>query len=218
VKLIDELRAEHELIERVLGSLRTWVRRRAGGEAPAADGRDFALFFRHFSGAYHHGREEEVLLPALVAHAELRPKSGPAVALVDQHRSMEATFAEMEPLLTAESLAPAQKESLEELATRYSRALWQHIDAENSVLLPESERRLAGAMVRELPTRPPTETEAAAKEGGERLVREYPPTFDPGAIRGEGCVICASHGVTCEGVEREWWNDWEWETFGRGQG
>ena len=217
MKLIDELRAEHELIERVLGSLRTWVLRRAVGAAEAADGRAFARFFRLYSGAYHHGREEEILLPALVTHAELRPKSGPAVGLVDQHRSMEAILAEMEPLLLSGTLKPAQKEALEELATRYSRALWQHIDAENSVLLPESEKRLARAMVRELPTRPPTDPEAEAGAEGERLVREYPPTFDPGAIRGEGCVICPSHGVTCEGVEREWWNDWEWETFGRGQ-
>jgi hemerythrin-like domain-containing protein len=217
VKLIDELRAEHELIERVLGSLRTWVGRRANGEADPSDGRAFARFFREYSGAYHHGREEGILLPALVAHAELRPKSGPAVALVDQHRSMEATLEEMEPLLTAETLTPPQKEGLEELAARYSRALWQHIDAENSVLLPESESRLARAMIRELPTREPTAAEAEARAGGERLAREYPQAFDAGAIRGEGCVICPSYGSSCEGVEREWWNDWEWETFGKGQ-
>ena len=217
MKLIDELRAEHELIERVLGSLRTWVGRRATGVADAADGRAFARFFRDFSGSYHHGREEEILLPALVAHAELRPKSGPAVALIDQHRSMEATLGEMEPLLVAETLTPVQKEALDELATRYSRALWQHIDAENSVLFPESASRLARAMIRELPTRDSKPRESEAKAEGERLAREYPQTYDPGAIRGEGCAICPSHGTICEGVEREWWNDWEWETFGRGQ-
>jgi hemerythrin-like domain-containing protein len=217
VKLIDELRAEHELIERVLGSLRTWVKERVSGEPDPRDGEAFVRFFREFSGSFHHGREENVLLPALVAHAELRAKSGPVVALIDQHRSMEATFEEMAPLLLAEPLAPSQKEALGDLATRYSRALWQHIDAENSVLLPESENRLARAMVRELPAREMTPGEAEAKAEGERLVRTYPQAYDPGAIRGEGCVICPSHGVTCEGVEREWWNDWEWESFGRGQ-
>jgi hemerythrin-like domain-containing protein len=217
VKLIDELRAEHELIERVLGSLRTWVERRVTGEADPRDGEAFVRFFRDFSGSFHHGREEDTLLSALVAHAELRPKSGPAVGLVDQHHAMAATFEEMAPLLLAEPLTPPQKDALEDLATRYSRALWQHIDAENSVLLPESESRLARAMVRELPARLMTESEAAALADGERLAREYPQAYDPGAIRGEGCVICPSHGVTCEGVEREWWNHWEWEAFGRGQ-
>ncbi len=217
MKLIDELRAEHELIERVLGSLRTWVVRRVSAEADPRDGKAFVRFFRELSGSFHHGREENVLLPALVAYAELRAKSGPVVALVDQHRSMEATFEEMEPLLLSEPRTPAQKEALGDLATRYSRALWQHIDAENSVLLPESEKRLARAMVRELPSRPMTESEAAARADGERLSGAYPQAYDPGAIRGEGCVICPSHGVTCEGVEREWWNDWEWESFGRGQ-
>ena len=217
MKLIDELRAEHELIERVLGSLRTWVERRVTGETDPGEGQGFVRFFRDFSGSFHHGREEGTLLPALVAHAELRPKSGPAVALVDQHRSMEETFGEMTPLLVARTLTPPQKEALGELATRYSRALWQHIDAENSVLLPESEKRLALAMVRELDCRPMTGTEAAAREDGERLARTYPQAYDPGAIRGEGCVICPSHGVLCEGIEREWWNDWEWEAFGKGQ-
>ncbi len=217
MKLIDELRAEHELIERVLGSFRTWVERRVTGRTDPLDGEAFFRFFRDFAGSFHHGREEEILLPALVEHAELRPRSGPAVALVDQHRSMEATLGEMSPLLLAEPLTPLEKEALADLATRYSRALWQHIDAENSVLLPESEKRLARAMIRELPARPMTGSEAAAREDGERLARTYPQAYDPGAIRGEGCAICPSHGVLCEGVEREWWNDWEWETFGRGQ-
>jgi hemerythrin-like domain-containing protein len=217
VKLIDELRGEHELIEGVLGSFRTWVQRRVTGQADPRDGEGFVRFFRDFSGGFHHGREEDVLLPALVEHAELRPKSGPAVALVDQHRSMAATFEEMAPLLLAEPLTPVQKEALGELATRYSRGLWQHIDAENSVLLPESESRLARAMVRELPVRPMTPGEAAARADGERLAAAYPRAYDAGAIRGEGCVICPSHGLTCEGIEREWWNDWEWEAFGKGQ-
>jgi hypothetical protein len=30
-------------------------------------------------------------------------------------------------------------------------------------------------------------------------------------VRGEGCVVCPSYGDTCAGIEREWWNEWEWE-------
>jgi hypothetical protein len=32
-------------------------------------------------------------------------------------------------------------------------------------------------------------------------------------VRGDGCVICPSYGVTCEGLEREWWNAHEWDEF-----
>lgn len=62
-----------------------------------------------------------------------------------------------------------------------------------------------------LPDRAMTDEEAAARADGERLVREHPPTDDPGALRGEGCVICRSFGSGCDGVEREWWSELEWE-------
>ena len=80
-------------------------------------------------------------------------------------------------------------------------------------MLPESEKRLRRVGVLELAGRAPTAEEAAARDGGERLVLRYPPTSDHAAIRGEGCVVCASYGVDCDGVEREWWNESEWEEF-----
>ena len=218
MQLIAELRAEHALIEQVLGSLRTYVLRRASGAPESSgDGDAFVRFFQCFSGTFHHGREEEVLLPALIADAELPPGSGPAVALVDQHHAMERMLEEMVPLLRREKTPSGGDERLVELATDYSRMLWRHIDAENSVLFPEGEQRLQRSGVGELPSRPMSGEEATARSEGERLVKVYPATYDPGAIRGEGCVICPSHGTLCEGVEREWWNDWEWEAFGRGQ-
>jgi len=219
MQLIAELRAEHELIEQVLGSLRTYVlRKTSGDEGSSGDGDAFVRFFRVFSGSFHHGREEEVLLPALIADAELPPGSGPAVALVDQHHTMERMLEEMDPLLRGGLKGAGSRERLLELATDYSRMLWRHIDAENSVLFTEGEQRLQRSGVAELPCRPMTDVEAAARGEGERLVKAYPGTYDPGAIRGEGCVICPSHGTLCEGVEREWWNDWEWETFSGRQG
>ena len=215
MKLVDELRAEHVLIEKVVGSLVSYAAARLAGEGNAADGAAFLRFFRSFSGAFHHGREEDVLIPALVKHAEIRAASGPVSSLLLQHREMEKVLAEMVPLLAAPGGTAAGCAPLLEAATRYSRALWLHIDAENTVLLPESEERLRRSGVPDLSGPEATAEESAARADGERLVLAYPPKFDPGAIRGEGCAICPSHGVTCEGVEREWWTDWEWEAFGR---
>ena len=212
MRLIHELRAEHEAIERALGSLGTWVERRAKGEGEPGDGDGFLRFFRHFAGTWHHAREEDTLFPALEKHLELPPDSGPLFSIVDQHHRMARTLDEMEPLLVSGG-EPAGIARLRELAGRYAHDLLAHIDAENSVLLPESEERLRQAGVHELSMRQPTEEELAAKAEGERLAGLYPPTPVAGAVRGEGCVICPSYGTTCGGLEREWWTDDEWEAF-----
>ena len=152
-------------------------------------------------------------------HAEIRADSGPVISLLLQHREMEKVLGQMVPLLEPGPAAPGGavvgSRELHDLATTYARALWLHIDAENTVLLPESEERLRHSGVPDLTGWEATAEESAARAEGERLVLAYPPRFDPGAVRGEGCAICPSHGVTCEGVEREWWTDWEWEAFGR---
>jgi len=209
VKLLEELRSEHDLIDRVAASLQAFAKLRRVREGDPRDGAGFLRFFRSFSGSYHHGREEETLFHILVQQAELKPSGGPIGALSDQHRWMALTLERMAPLLPSDR--PVDRENLLELAQRYTRALWQHIDAENSVLLPESEERLHRCGVLELTGRAPSPEEAAAREAGERLLRAYPPVPDPEAIRGEGCVICLSYGTTCRGLEREWWNDYEWE-------
>jgi hemerythrin-like domain-containing protein len=213
VRLLDELRAEHDLIETVLGSLRAFVDLRVCGQGEPADAKAFLGFFRHYAAGYHHAREEDVLFPALVKEAELPPDKGPLPAVIAQHHSMAAMLDELAPLLGADLAEAGNREKLVDSATRYSRALWAHIDAENSVMLPESEKRLRRVGVLELDGRGPTAQEEAARADGERLVSLYPPIEDRGAVRGEGCVICASYGVDCDGVEREWWNESEWEEF-----
>ena len=27
------------------------------------------------------------------------------------------------------------------------------------------------------------------------------------------CVVCPSYGLSCEGLEREWWTEQEWDDF-----
>lgn len=217
MKLIDDLRAEHDLIEQVLGSLRTFVDRRVRDEADPSDGERYLAFFRLFANDFHHAKEEDTLFPALHQQADL-PQSGPIAVLTSDHRRMSAVLSELAPLLAPGPLGERQRERLQELATEYSHALWHHIDAENSVLLPEGEARLAKKGVRELLSRPISNEEVAARSAGEELVRVYPPVPDPTLIRGEGCVCCHAFGESCRGLEREWWNEWEWEEFEQHQG
>ena len=213
VRFLDELREEHVLIDRVAGSLRSWAAARAAGKGDPRDGAAFRRFFRLWSGAFHHAREEETLFPALVASAELSPEHGPIAAFVGQHRDLAKGLDALEPLLDRPELTAEEGRRLVDLAAEYTRELGRHIDAENSVLFPESETRLRQANVLELEGRAPTSDEIAARADGERMTEVWPFVPDAGGVRGEGCVVCPSYGTTCRGVEAEWWNESEWDEF-----
>lgn len=210
MQLIEALRAEHELIEQVVGSLRTFVDRRLAGQGDPADGARFMAFFRRYAGDFHHDKEEEVLFQALTERAEIPADHGPIAAMTGEHRRMGGLLDAMDPLLGA-PLEAADRPRLQALALDYSHSLWRHIDAENSVLFPEGQERLRRFHVQELPCRAMTAEEVTAREDGLALITRYPPTLDPEVHRGDGCVACPSYGTTCNGLEREWWTDLEWE-------
>lgn len=213
MKLLDTLQDEHALIDRALGSLRAYVVALADGAARPDDGRRFAAFFSEFAGHFHHDREERVLFRALVTEAELPADRGPLYALGREHAELQQWLGEMRPLLDPGPRSADDQARLRDLATRYARALWRHIDAENSVLYPQAEGRLLRCGVRELADRPMNETEAAARAGVAALLVRYPPVEDPGLTRGDGCFLCRAHGETCGGLEAEWWTELEWEEF-----
>jgi hemerythrin-like domain-containing protein len=212
VRFLEELREEHVLIDRVAGSLRSFAAARARGEGGPADGAAFRRFLRLWAGAWHHAREEETLFPALAAKAELSLERGPLAAFVEQHHEMAAQVDAFDPLLDRAELTREEGSRLVALVAEYTRELGRHVDAENSVLIPESEARLRQANVLELEGRNPAPEELAARAEGERLAAAWPFAPDPG-VRGEGCVVCPSYGATCRGVEAEWWNESEWEEF-----
>ena len=146
MRFMDELLREHELIEQVAGSLLTYADQFRDDRAPREDGAALVHFFRTFAGKLHHGREEDVLFPALVKEAAL-PETGPIAALLEDHHQMAALLTGMEETLEGD-LDDDARGRFRELAYAYSGQLLHHIDAENSVLLPESEARLMRAGVR----------------------------------------------------------------------
>ena len=213
MQLLDTLQDEHALIDQALGSLRTYVAGLADGTADPDDGRRFAAFFTSYAGHFHHDREERVLFRALVTEAELPVERGPVYALGREHAEMEEWLREMTRLLEEWPHSGDDRARLRNLATRYSRALWRHIDAENSVLFPEAEKRLRRCGIRELADRPMSESEAAAREGAASLLARYPPVEDDALTRGDGCFLCRACGETCDGLEAEWWTELEWDEF-----
>src|SRR5512142_422894 len=142
MKLLDAFQAEHMLIDQVVGSFRAYVGGLVDGTADPDDGRRFAAFFTEFAGHFHHDREERVLFHALVTEAELPADRGPVYALAREHAEMEEWLRAMTPFLEQSPQSGDDSARLRTLATRYSHALWRHIDAENSVLYPQAEERL----------------------------------------------------------------------------
>ena len=211
MQLIEDLKQEHELIEQVVGSLRTFVAAVISGQGDLADGARFMAFFRHYAGSFHHDKEEAVLFRALVERAEIPAERGPVAALTGEHRRMSGLLNAIESLLAMAGRNPQEHAQLADLARDYSHALWRHIDAENSVLFPEGQERLRRAHVTELPSRAMTDLEREARAFGLALVTTYPPEHDAEALRGDGCMLCPSYGTTCEGLEVEWWSDQEWD-------
>lgn len=209
MKLVDELMAEHELIERVLGAFRTWTRAWAQGEGSVEDGRVFLRFFQRWAHDFHHAREEAVFVPALVAEVSLPIDRGPVAVILADHTAMGALRDAMATAL--ENDDPGSRARVDALALEFSHRLWHHIDAENSVFFPEGAERLRKHGVFELEGRAPTDDELTAKREAEALLERFPVLFDPTVYRGDGCVMCPAYNETCSGLEREWWTDSEWE-------
>ena len=97
MRLLDELVAEHDLIDAVVGSLRAYVSARVAGTADPAAGPEFVRFLRLFAGHFHHAREEDTLFVALRERAEI-PEGGQRREIGDIR----------EPVVRATILAPSE--------------------------------------------------------------------------------------------------------------
>jgi len=209
MELIDELRAEHDLIEQVSRAFLTYA------DLPAAtrtgpDWAAFLRFFRLYVNHFHHAREEDTLFVALADRAGLPADRGPIAVMRADHARMAGLLDGVEAGLAGGDAPDAR---LREGATAYVHALWHHIDAENSVLFPECEPRLRRNGVLQLPSRPMTADERAAMAAGLALAGRYPASPHADVMRGDGCIMCPAFAVTCRGLELEWWNEWEWDEF-----
>lgn len=163
MKLLADLRSEHALIERVVGALQEFAALRASGSADPPDGEAFLRFFRLYAGRFHHAREEAVLFRALVEETEAPADRGPVATLTAQHHIMAAI------------LDAAEAGRLRDLCRRHGAALLHHIDAESSVLFPESETRFRRAGIAVLADREPDADEAAARAATSRALWRAPP-------------------------------------------
>ncbi len=199
--IIGQLIAEHEIVEGVVGSLHRWARegQEVDPEARAA----YIAFFRVWAKGFHHQQEETILFPALNEHVEIPLDHGPLKVLTDEHER------EVELVALLESADPGEPTLTAVLELAH--LLWMHIDKENSVVLPEAGERLVRSGISSLEGLAEGPDEVAVREAVEPLVARWTPLEDDDLYRGDGCMACSAYGDTCGGIEKEWWNAWEWE-------
>ena len=75
-QVIAELRHEHDAILEALPVLERMAERAAQGQLPAEDAGEFLDFLRAFVDQCHHGKEEALLFPALIAGGLMMIKPG----------------------------------------------------------------------------------------------------------------------------------------------
>ncbi|MBK8251570.1 MAG: hemerythrin domain-containing protein [Polyangiaceae bacterium] len=211
MKLLHTLREEHALIERVALSFATLIAECERGTVPPADADAFVRFFQTYV-LRHHKREEDILFQALVRETDAPAERGPIRVLSDDHAGMAAQLNELRALLLPPKDAVVEAAKAKRLGGQYVRALIQHIDAENDVLIPESLARFKRANIKELPELwDESETPDLAAGQVFRLLERYEPAKLTDIFRGGRCSTCQAFGTRCDGVEREWSSEAEWE-------
>ena len=205
--LVGQLRDQHDVIEQVVGSLYHWAL--AGQDADAAARQVFVAFFHIWVHGLHHGLEEK-LFSVLIDKVEIPSDRGPLLILRQEHK------AALEAMNRVEHCAPG--EEVAAAAVELAHIVWTHIDKENSVMLPEAGERLVRSGLNDLAGRVATADEDRIRDEALVLVEQWPPRDDDDLYRGDGCMACAAYGETCGGIEKEWWNAWEWDYHNSFQG
>jgi hemerythrin-like domain-containing protein len=139
------LRDEHVLILRVADVLERLVERsEAGGETDFDAFADCVIFVRLFADCCHHGKEEDLLFPALEARGMPR-HTGPIAVMLEEHRIGRGYANRMK-----EALEPARaggEEALSRLlsgARDYVQLIRNHILKEDHVLFEIADQMVRG--------------------------------------------------------------------------
>ena len=141
----DELRHEHVLILKLMEALEGATNRLiAGLEVPLYDLDAMVEAIKAFADSCHHGKEEELLFPAMHA-AGMATHAGPIAIMLAEHekgrvfvRGMSKALTEMQNNLTG-------KADFIQNATGYIVLLRNHILKENNILFQMAEQMLSEA-------------------------------------------------------------------------
>ena len=143
---VDQLMAEHRLIERMLTELDL---RLVPGAALPLDFIETALdFFRTFADGLHHHKEEKALFPALEASG-VPAEGGPIACMLHEHTVGRKCLAAIrENLPAARNGSSAADQEIRKAASDYIDLLRRHIWKEDNILFVIARSRLTDQQVR----------------------------------------------------------------------
>ena len=152
MKPMDELRMEHEAVRLTLKVLEKICLRMEEPQASVdpAHVEQLLEFFSVFVDKCHHGKEEELLFPALEAIG-VRREGGPIGVMLMEHQEGREFVRKMkEAFGDCKTVNPAAAGAFGRAARGYIALLEQHILKENNVLFPLAEKQLSEAKQSEL--------------------------------------------------------------------
>lgn len=146
----DELIREHENVLIGLDVLEAMIRaQQSGHDLPTQDVLDIAHFLREYADRLHHGKEEELLFPAM-AERGIPVEDGPVGQMMAEHVKGRQFIAGMKAA-AAEELVDT--ELFLTSAAGYVELLRAHIRKENNVLFPMGDQKIPpiqqAALIRE---------------------------------------------------------------------
>jgi len=154
----EELKKEHQAILRMLDILRGVVARleTEGSPVEAEDLAQIVDFIRVFADQCHHGKEEDLLFPAMEA-AGIPREGGPIGVMLQEHTiGRDHVRGMAEAVKGCQAGDPQARRAFAQEASAYRDLLSQHITKEDNILYmmadmhltPETERELLEAFER----------------------------------------------------------------------
>jgi hemerythrin-like domain-containing protein len=151
---LESLKDEHAIIRRALDALGVYAKRLE--EAPSTEVADlgrFAAFFETFAELWHHGKEEEILLPALLG-CGFAWDTGPVARVRDEH-DHENYLSRVLAQAAAQEGAWSGEDRRHALATIRSFIDFErgHMEREELVLYKAATARLSAQVISDLERR-----------------------------------------------------------------
>ena len=147
MKTIDTLMDEHQTILRALAALEALASDPACAAEPVDTHRRLVHFLREFADGLHHGKEEDLLFPAMEAAGI--PEQGPTAVMRMEHEEGRALVKRIAQLSEADEI---DQGTLAGPALQYVDLLRAHIGKEDHILYPMARRFMSDTAMGALDT------------------------------------------------------------------
>jgi hemerythrin-like domain-containing protein len=144
------LKEEHEIILRGLRVLEALAAKAMrGDEVPAKAVGELLEFLGGFADAHHHGKEEEILFPAM-ERAGFPRDAGPLAVMLHEHEEGRDLIATLRKTAPRAAGTPGERTQFAAAARGYAQLLSAHIDKENQVLFVMADQAIPPAEQRQV--------------------------------------------------------------------